>query len=191
MDATQHTGPATDLQDRIAVSKDYDMLQGLITVGTGISILLAAATRDFTWMAVGSCLSVAIGVTWYEKRYGKARSTRSRSAVTVLFSILVILAVVIASGFDQWRPGPLLWTPLVAGPLMLAGKWAGLRHTGLTMWHWISCVALTLCAFIPLFGYHPSFWFAMGTLALPLIVIGSVDHQRLVSALGKGTPDEQ
>ncbi|MEL4358100.1 MULTISPECIES: hypothetical protein [unclassified Luteococcus] len=189
MSTTSNT--TDDLQRRIAVSKDYDMLQGLITVGTGISILLTAVTRNFMWMGVGSCLSVAIGLPWYEKRYGKARSRRSRSAVTILFSILAILAVVIASGVDQWKPGPLLWTPLVAGPLMLAGEWAGLRNTGLTIWHWISCIALTLCAFIPLTGYQPSFWFSMGTVAPALIVIGLVDHQRLVSALGPGAVDEQ
>lgn len=179
-----------DLQRRIAVSKDYDMLQGLITVGTGISVLLAATNHNFLWMGIGSALSVVIGVSWYEKRFGRARSTRSRSAATVLFSILAILVVVIASGVDQWRSGPLLWTPLVAGPLMLAGEWAGLRHTGLTLWHWASCILLTLCAFIPLLGYQPSFWFSMGTLAPALIVIGLVDHRRLVEALGNGMTDE-
>lgn len=186
MSSTFGQDATADLQQRIAVSKDYDMLQGLIPVGTGISILLAAATRDFTWMAIGSGLSVAIGVSWYEKRYGKARTTRNRSAWTVLLTILAILVIVFANGFDHFHPGPLLWTPLLAGPLMLAGEWAGLRHTGLTIWHWISCIVLTLCSFIPLFGSHPSFWFAMGTLAPALIVIGLVDHQRLVKALGKG-----
>ncbi|MEL4505134.1 hypothetical protein AAEX63_12745 [Luteococcus sp. H138] len=175
-----------DLQRRIAVSKDYDMLQGLISVGTGLSVLLAAATRNYLWMAIGGGLSAAIGVTWYEKRYGKARATRNRNAWTLLFTVLAIVLIVLANGLDHFHPGPLLWTPLVAGPLMLAGEWAGLRHTGLTVWHWISCIALTACAFIPLLGYQPSHWFAMGTLAPALVVIGLVDHQRLVKVLGRG-----
>lgn len=183
--------PADDLRRRIAVSKDYDILQGMIAVGTGLSVLLAAANRDFIWMAIGGGLSAAFGAAWYEKRYGKARTTRTRGLWTLLLSLVAIGVIIIANGFDHWHPGPLLWTPLVAGPLMLLGEWAGLRHTGLTIWHWISCILLTLCALIPLFGNHPSHWFAMGTVALPLVVIGLVDHQRLVSVLGPGVVDEQ
>lgn len=181
MDATPE-----DMSRRIAAAKDYGMLQGLITAGVGLACLLGAATRDAFWLSIGCAFSGAIGTWWYQNRYGRARGT-TRGLLWALVIVVVAIGLITTAAIcDIFHRGPVLWTPLVAGPVLALGEWFGLRHVGMTAWHWLACIGLTLCALIPLFGHEPGVWFALGTLSLPLIVIGVVDHRRLVGILGTG-----
>lgn len=169
---------------RIAMSKDYDMLQGLVSIGVGLALIALALTENLIWLAVGCGISAAVGVSWYQKRYGTAHATDARNVWAAAFATLGFLSVSIASSIDHSRPGPLLWTPLIAGAMLLAGEWAGLRHAGLTIWHWLSCLALMLCTFLPLAGWHPPRFQVIALIGPALIVIGVVDHLRLVKTLG-------
>lgn len=61
------------------------------------------------------------------------------------------------------------------------------RHTGLTAWHWVAFLALFACALLPVaFHRHPGPWGGIALVGVVLVVLGLVDHLRLVRAFQPG-----
>lgn len=178
------------VERRIAASKDYDMLQGLVGVWVGCGILLSAATGYVSWLAILGGVGSAVGAGWYEKRYGKQRSSNNRTAITLLISCAAILAICIATGMDHWHPGPILWGPLVSAGMLVLANVLGYRHIGATIWHWLCAAGVALASLGPLLDWHPSRIGSLIPLGIALIITGWIDHRRLVSIFGKGSADD-
>lgn len=180
-----------NIEHRIAISKDYGTLQGYLLIPHAIWFLLAPLMPYYApilpFLALGSMIAITY---WYENKFGKVISKEFFSKETLLFSVTMVVMIAIGNAIDHFSPGPILWTPLLAGPLMLILYRTGLRNVGLTFAHWASCISLTLCAFIPFTPWHPNGYESLAFVGVPLIIIGIIDHRRLEQGLKKETTNE-
>lgn len=106
--------------------------------------------------------------------------------------IITFLGLVITTGsvyaIEHIFEGPLYWTSLAAGPLILWFYWNGLKHVRLTAWHWISCIGITFCSLLALPGLEIPRSVNFVFIGLALITIGIVDHQRLYKVFRNSAP---
>ena len=179
---TNQLDNATDLRRTAAVAADYEVLQGLITAATGAGLLVWAFGSS-TWATIVMALGVAVGVGYYQKRFGKAVSRHS-AILTVAFALVAVVVGSAAYGVDRTLGLPVLVLPLAAAVLMLVGFLWGYRHVGVEPAHWVALGLVAVSAFVPLVGLD-GLRERTGLLSLgaALVLIGLVDHARLVRSM--------
>lgn len=172
--------------ERVAASRDYDMLQGLVAAGCGAALVVCGLTDQPLALTFLALITTAAGTSWYRKRYGHKRTTTERNVVGAVISAIAIVVLMITSGFDYFQESPVLLTSLAGAALLALGYGSGLKHVGMTVWHWVVIAALAASSLLPLLGWHPGRFAAHIPLGVALIVIGLVDHARLVRIFGRG-----
>jgi hypothetical protein len=170
-----------------AVAREYDALMGLSLVVLGLGSVVAGLTgQTAVYLAIGAALSGA-SASWYIKRYGRVRSAGLRNLWIFTGSMTMVVILLVAFVLDRWLELPVLLTLLGLAASVAVGQFLMLRRTGLTPVHWCVYAALALAALAPVVGGP------RGAEALPyvlvcagvaLIVLGLVDHRRLVQILG-------
>jgi hypothetical protein len=170
-----------------AVAREYDALMGLSLVVLGIGCVVAGLTGQFAvYVAIGAALSGA-SASWYVKRYGRVRAAGSRNALIFAGSMTMVVVLLVGYVLDRWLQLPVLLTLLGLAVSLAVGQFLMLRRTGLTAIHWAVYAALVVAAFAPVVGgprggdAQPYMLICAGAA---LIVLGLVDHRRLVQILG-------
>ena len=176
------------LDERIAASREYDMLQGLTVAGLGVGMVIGALTRQSLWFVVATGASMAICVQYYRRRFGHRQESRSRNLAAA--GIGLVVALLLCTGFllDEYHSGGPAWGLAIAAITLGTGYWIGERHIGLTVGHVAVLVLLALASLLPLVGPQASFLLDVGTTGVALVVIGVIDHLRLVRMFGTGGP---
>ncbi len=178
---------ASRVQRAAAVAREYDALMGLSLVVLGIGCVVAGLTGQFAiYVAIGAALSGA-SASWYVKRYGRVRAGGTRNGWIFAGSMTMVVILLVGYVLDRWLQLPVLLTLIGLAGSLAVGQFLMLRRTGLTPIHWCVYAALLLAAFAPLVGgprggdAQPYMLICAG---LALIVLGLVDHRRLVKILG-------
>ena len=179
------------LQQAGAVAREYDALMGLSNVAMGLGCLLAAITgQTATWLALGALLSGA-SASWYVRRYGRVRGTSARNSLIFAGAMAVVVVLLLGFVLDRWLRGPVLLTLVAVAVSFAVGQLLLLRRTGLTPVHWAVYALVLLAAFGPLLGAprgSAALPYVLTAAGLAMIVLGVVDHQRLVRILGPARP---
>lgn len=175
-------GPADDLRRTAAVAADYETLQGLVTATTGAGLLVWAFGSS-QWAAIVIALGVAVGVGYYQKRFGKAVSRHS-AVLTITYALIAVLVCGTAYSIDRTIGLPVLIFPLLAAAFLGVGFRWGYRHVGVGPVHWVALAFVVLSALTPLVGLDV-FGAATGlaSLGVAMIAVGIVDHLRLVRSM--------
>ena len=166
-----------------AVAADYEALQGLINVSTGLGLAVVVLGQPALG-AVVIGLGTAFGSLWYRRRFGRAPARRSTAAVLgcVLAGAFVLLAALALDNLLDW---PVLFFPLASAGFLAAAYRLGYARFGVTRWHWAVAGLVALCSLLPLLGVGRtsagSTWVLL--FAAALVVIGAIDHVRLVRAM--------
>lgn len=170
-----------------AVAREYDALMGLSLVVLGIGCVVAGLTgQTAVYVAIGAALSGA-SASWYVKRYGRVRATGSRNSLIFAGSMAMVVVLLLGYVLDRWLQLPVLLTLIGLAVSLAVGQFLMLRRTGLTAIHWCVYGALGLAAFAPLVGGPrggDAQQYMLICAGLALIVLGLVDHRRLVQILG-------
>lgn len=177
------------LRQAAAVTREYDALMGLSQVVLGIGAIVAGLTgQTAVYLAIGAALSGA-SASWYVKRYGRVRATSARNTLIFAGAMAMVVVLLVSYILDRWLEPPVLLTLIGLAVTLAVGQFLMLRRTGLTVVHWLVYAALVLAAFGPLVG-GPRGGGALGYIlvaaGIALIVLGIVDHRRLVRILGPG-----
>ncbi|SEP67817.1 hypothetical protein [Microlunatus flavus] len=171
-----------DLRRTAAVAADYEVLQGLITASTGVGLVVWAFGSS-TWATIVIALGVAVGVGYYQKRFGKAVSRHS-ALLTIAYALVAVVVCGTAYSIDRALGLPVLVLPLAAGALLAVGYRWGYRHVGVGPAHWVALAVVVLSAFAPLVGLDGlRERVGLFSLGLALVVVGLVDHARLVASM--------
>lgn len=171
-----------DLRRTAAVAADYHQLQGLITATTGAG-LIVWSFGNLTWAAITIAIGVALWTTYYERRYGKAagRGSLLGSIVAVFAALIVCMVGYVADGLLHW---PVLVLPLIGAACLIVSFRLSYRHVGVTWAHWAAVGFLVLSSLAPAFGLAaPGAGTGIFVLGAAMVVIGLVDHARLVAAM--------
>lgn len=141
---------------------------------------------------LGGLLS-GMGIGWYHRRFGFARRTKGRALRENVGGVVAVIIVISAVTMDKSLDPPISLTLLAVAVVLAAGQFLALRRVGLTAVHWTVYAVLVVAAFVPLVGvgsddFLPAF--RRVTLGLALVVIGLVDHRRLIRILG-GLPEDR
>lgn len=184
-------GPTAPDPERVrraaAVAREYDALMGLSLVVLGLGCVVAGLTGQVAvYVAIGAALSGA-SASWYVKRYGRVRASGSRNALIFAGSMAMLVILLLGYVLDRWLQLPVLLTLLGLAVSLAVGQFLMLRRTGLTPVHWLVYAALALAACAPVAGWPrgaDSLPYVLVTAGLALIVLGVVDHRRLVKILG-------
>lgn len=169
---------------RLAAAHDYPALQGLHLVAIGIPLSPLAAAPSLAPYVVALIALGSLGaMTRYQRTYGATRPSGTSLALTATTSAAAAFTLLVASGLDAFKPGPFLWCPLVSAGWLAALCLVGLRHVGLTAWHWVTFAALAACTLLPITGVHLTRAADVALLGPALVVIGVVDHRRLTAML--------
>lgn len=177
----------TRLRQATAVTREYDAMMGLCLVVLGIGSVIAGLTGQMAiYLALGAALS-ATSVSWYVKRYGRVRATKSRNTLTFVGSMAMVVLLLLGFVLDRWLVLPVLLTLVVLAFSLAVAQLLMLRRTGLTVMHWVVYAALLLAAFAPMVGGPrggAALDYILVAAGIALIVLGIVDHRRLVRILG-------
>jgi len=179
---TNQLDKAAELRRTAAVAADYEVLQGLVTATTGAGLLVWAFGSS-TWASIVIALGVAVGVGYYQKRFGKAVSRHS-AVLTITYALVSVLVCGTAYSIDRTLGLPVLLLPLFAAAFLAVGFRWGYRHVGVGPAHWAALALVAVTTLAPLVGLD-----ALGarpglfTLGVALVVIGLVDHARLVGSM--------
>lgn len=176
---------AFDSSRAAAVAREYDALQGLTCVIMGVGCLGAAfLDQPAVWIALGGGLGSSANA-WYVRRFGTVRPAPGRTAWSVLGAVVAVTLVLLGYVLDRLLRGPVLLTLLAVAASLAIGQHLLLRRVGLTLVHRFVHGLVALAALGPLVGL------GRGDALLPyvlvvtgaaLIVVGAVDHRRLVRA---------
>lgn len=184
---TEHPVDTTRIRQATAVAREYDALQGLTYVALGGGFLFAAATgQPAIWIALGAAFG-ALAAGWYHRRYGFVRPRPDRASRLLVGSVVAILLILAGYVLDQWLRPPVSFSLLAIVVVLGGGQWLMLRRVGLTPVHWIVYALLVVAAFGPIVGWGVGGLFTPYVLVvtgLALLVVGVVDHLRLVRLLG-------
>ena len=171
-----------DLRRTAAVAADYEQLQGLITVTTGVGLMVWAFGSS-TWAPIVIAIGVAVGVAYYQQRFGKAVSRHS-AVRTVAFALVAVVVCGAGYAVDRAVGLPVLVLPPVAAVCLLVGFRWGYPHVGVGTVHWVALGIVVLSTFAPLVGLT-----ALGartgllSLGVAMVLIGLADHTRLVRSM--------
>ena len=183
--------PSDPVERAGAVAADYEALQGLITVGTGIGLILMTTfdTPAFGAIVVGA--AGAIGQGYYYQKYGKVRQTSGQVWAAVAVAIIVVLVACAGIIVDAFAGLPIMLGPLTGALGLFVFCLLNYRHVGVTRIHLAVVAVLPFGALLPLTGLVTDhFWTVdLWLLGLAWIVIGLGDHRRLTGVL-KPAADE-
>lgn len=186
VNASNHES-APNLEYRIAVSKDYYMLQGIPIMMIRFTLIIFGAGANI-FAVLGTALSCMSSVGWYAKTYGKASLNPAQLKKMIITFLGLAITIGSVYAIERIFEDPLYWTSLAVGPLILWIYWNGLKHVGLTTWHWISCIGITFCSLLALPGLEIPRSVNFVFIGLALITIGIVDHHRLYKVFRNSAP---
>ncbi|MET1007588.1 MAG: hypothetical protein ABWX96_18700 [Propionibacteriaceae bacterium] len=170
-----------------AVAREYDALMGLSLVVLGLGSVVAGLTgQTAVYLAIGAALSGA-SASWYIKRYGRVRAGGLRNLWIFAGAMTLVVILLVAYVLDRWLQLPVLLTLLGLAASLAIGQFLMLRRTGLTPAHWCVYAALALAALAPVVGGPrgaEALAYVLVCAGVALIVLGLVDHRRLVQILG-------
>ncbi len=177
---------AVDPERASAVAKEYDALQGLAPAVMGLGLVGGAATdQPVIWILLAAGLVSATN-GWYARRFGTVKPTADRAAWAALCSVVAGLLFLGGYALDRALQGPVLLTLLAVALSLGVGQYLLLRRMGLTVLHKVVYVLVALAAGGPLVGLgrgNALLPYILLVSGLALVVIGLVDHRRLVRAL--------
>lgn len=179
--------PADPVERAAAVASDYEALQGLITVGMGLGLLVMSASATPAFGAVWIGVAVAVGQGYYYKRYGRVRYRPGRTVRALVVAMVVVALGTAGIVADVFAQLPILLGPLLCAAGLLIFFKVSYQHVGVTWAHLAATAGLAACSLLPL-----TVWFAEAdgwrldliVFGLVFIVVGLVDHLRLVRAMG-------
>lgn len=184
---TRSNPNVAQLHRATALAREYDAMMGLGSVALGAGFVGAAITgQPGVWIALG-VIFYGVIPEWYYRRLGFAPPRRDRTVRLLAGTVVVVAIVVAAVVVDRWLSPPVSLTLLAAAGVIGGSQFLMLRRVGLTALHWIVYAALVACAFAPLLGVGmngPSSAFVLVVVGLSLIMLGLIDHLRLVRLLG-------
>lgn len=171
----------------VAVAREYDALMGLTSVVMGAGFLMASIIDPpAVWIALGSAFG-AMCPEWYYRRFGFTRPRPRRVVWSSVGVGVVLAAVLVAFVLDRWLAPPVVLSLLAVAAGLGAGQFLMLHRVGLTPVHWAVYAALVVAAFAPMVGVANKGLFTPFVLAVTgaaLVVLGLIDHRRLVRAMG-------
>lgn len=168
------------------VAHDYVSLMGLASVAYGCGFLAGALSGWPGCISLGGVLLGGACQRWYRHRFGAvvARGPRSLGAA-VCFALGLIFPLV--GALVDVRVRPPVSVTLLAMALLLGGAWVvALRRVGLTVVHWAAIAAMVAAALAPAAGLGdvaPFSPYVLTVVGCALMVVGAVDHVRLVRAM--------
>lgn len=185
------------------VVREYESLKGLLLLPTGLGLALGAGLasallwsgRESGMVAPFACLVglVIQGVgtwwvaRWYDDHLGSARADRRDMVLPGVGAALCLPLILVSIGHDFFSGWPVLLAPPVLAGLILLLLRHQLRRSGLTRGHLVACGLLGLSGLLPAVvpvanGHRITLtFFATG---LAVIVIGLLDHRRLLASVG-------
>jgi hypothetical protein len=168
------------------LAREYDALQGLTFVVLGGAFLFGSLVDEpAVWIALGAAASASAPL-WYQRRFGTVKPTPDRNAWVALGVATALLLFLGAYVADRHLRGPVLLTLLAVALSLGVGQHLMLRRTGLTPVHLAVYGLVALAAAGPLVGLGTGAQLLPYVLAVTggaLVVVGLVDHRRLVRAL--------
>lgn len=183
---TQEDVDWSRVQRTADVAHDYDALTGLTAVALGCGFVAAELSGWVIFLALGGWLSVGCA-WWYRRRFGAVRPQRARIVRRAICGWLALVALIAAAVVDAVVSPPFSLSLLVAAVLFSVVKKLGsLPRVGLTPVHWVVCAALAAAAFAPLAGIGSTAFlsaYVLTAIGAAMIVMGLVDHARLVRAM--------
>lgn len=183
----ENNDDAPALSRAVAVAREHDALMGLTSAVLGAGFLMAANTGQLAvWIALGAAFS-AIGTRWYHRGFSFARPRRDRLVRANVGAAIVVMVILVAFVLDRWLDPPVVLSLLAVAAGLGVGQILMLRRLGLTPVHWAVYAALMVAAFAPLVGVANKGLFTPFVLAVTgaaLVVLGLIDHRRLVRAMG-------
>lgn len=123
----------------------------------------------------------------YARRFGRVQGRYARIDKIIVGAVVGVVLIAVAWAVDSGPGAPLLIAPMVFAVVLGVGQKLLLRRTGLTPVHWIVYGLVFLSAFVPL--AMPSFYPVLPVLGAGLVVIGLVDHFRLVRFMTPAATD--
>lgn len=191
-DHTTNAGADLPLDKTVALAQEYDGLMGLGYVALGVGFVFAAAiSQPAVGIALGAVFC-ALSAPWYARRYGWVRPRPERTRRLLVGAVVAVLIVLVGYLVDVWLSPPVSASLLAVAVVLGGGQFLTLRRVGLTTIHWVVYGLLVLAAFAPLVGVAPVDLFssyALVVTGIALIVVGVVDHRRLVAMMG-AAPEE-
>lgn len=186
-----------------AVVREYESLKGLLLLPTGLGMVLGAGLSSaLLWSrwesGMAAPLACVVGLAiqavgtwwvarWYDDHLGSARAPRRDMVLPGVVAALCLPLILVSMGHDFFSGWPVLVAPPVLAGLLLLLLRHQLRRSGLTRGHLVACGLLGLSGLLPAVvpvtsGHRVTLTlFATG---LTVIVIGLLDHRRLLASVG-------
>ena len=178
--------PTDPIQRASAVASDYEALQGLITLGAGVGLIVMALASTPLYGAVLVAAAVPIGQGYYFKKYGRVRQNSGQTWAAVGSAVVAAVVACVGIMADASLQLPVMLGPLTGAVALLVFGGLNYRHVGVTRIQLAAVAVLAVGALIPLTGLvDPDvFWRVdVWLIGLALIVFGAVDHHRLTNAM--------
>lgn len=167
-----------------AVAHDYEALMGLPSIVFGACFLLGAATGGgLGWWAVLALVAGGASRGWYRRRYGQVTP---RDDQPRWVGVVTAAGFLLAFAADEWWSPPVSATLLAVAAALAASAVLELSRVGLSAVHWAVRAALVVASFAPVVGVGAggvSSPFVLAVVGGAMVVLGVVDHVRLVRAM--------
>lgn len=167
------------------LARDFGALTRLDSAALGLSYAVCGLSGNWGLMSLGIVAGVGCR-WWYRRRFGVVLERTEHSwrfaGVGLAFAALGIASFVV----DDRGLLPFSCLLLVAAAGMVALNVVGLARVGATPAHWAVCAGLVVAALVPAAEggtSAPSSGYVGVVAGAVMIVIGLVDHVRLVRAL--------
>ncbi len=180
------------LERAVALAQEYDGLMGLSYIALGLGFLYAAVTdQPAIGIALGAAFS-GLATSWYVRRFGGVKPRPGRSSRLFAGAMIAVVILIVAFVLDRWLTPPVSLSILAMVLVLGGGQFLTLRRVGLTPIHWVVYGLLAIAALGPLVGLGVgglTSTYVLTVIGIALIVVGFVDHRRLVKMMGP-TPQQ-
>lgn len=184
-----------DPQRAQAVTREFDMLKGLLLVPPGIGMVVYGVgfAAESTAAAIVMLFIIGLGFPlvswWYAKHYGRARTPWRRNVIGAAIALPALVAIFAALGVDHFEQPPVVISLILTAVFL----WAGIRLSArrLRMGHADHVVAavLLVTSLAPLAvggaGDFPAVSFYFTVTGIGLVFLGVAWHRRLVALVGE------